>query len=687
MKKILFLICLFVSVTGYSQSSTKGALSTLDTAFKPTIKMVAVSVLDNNFVYWDGTKWSVIQASGSVITNPVFSNPQYNSTTSTNYWRFVDGQRFALFRRDTTYESSGPITNLDIFLGRNAGTLDAKGGGSNLGIMDSALARITSGFGNVAIGEQALSNATNSNYSTGIGYYAGRNNNASGLLAIGNKAALLNTTGMFNIAIGTSALKEGTTGGSNVAVGTSNYQYTRVGSYNTGMGSGVFAHSDSGSHNTGFGWHIHHYGQFGQYNTYVGSAVSETENGGNNNAFFGYYAMHYNNSLDSMIVFNSLDRGNLDGDTSKSPFVSYETTDMSTQRTKINGLLQYTNGMILPALQFNGTATDKFWRLATGERIFTLRDDTTGFATDGVDGLSIYLGRNSGNLTSAGSNLIGIGDSTMVSVTTGDDAVAIGSKALKNNTTGSWNVAVGINALRDNNIGITNTAVGYNSMRLNTTGNYNTIIGSQAGESFVSGVNNVAVGALALRNFDATTYVGSNNAGQNTAIGMYAMSTLTGGTNNAALGYRAMFASTLGLGNTAIGSFALRQTTTGNVNTVLGDSAMYNNTTGSNNIALGYAAGLNQTTANGYFFVGNGAKNTNAANDLLYHLLVGTLSLTADSKAGQNLLINGTLTVGTSTTPASAAAAGVAGTIAWDANFIYVATATNTWKRVAIATW
>lgn len=39
------------------------------------------------------------------------------------------------------------------------------------------------------------------------------------------------------------------------------------------------------------------------------------------------------------------------------------------------------------------------------------------------------------------------------------------------------------------------------------------------------------------------------------------------------------------------------------------------------------------------------------------------------------------------TTPASAAATGVAGTITADADFVYVATATDTWKRVAIATW
>lgn len=37
--------------------------------------------------------------------------------------------------------------------------------------------------------------------------------------------------------------------------------------------------------------------------------------------------------------------------------------------------------------------------------------------------------------------------------------------------------------------------------------------------------------------------------------------------------------------------------------------------------------------------------------------------------------------------PASASAAGTQGEWAWDSNFIYVCTALNTWKRVAIATW
>lgn len=38
-------------------------------------------------------------------------------------------------------------------------------------------------------------------------------------------------------------------------------------------------------------------------------------------------------------------------------------------------------------------------------------------------------------------------------------------------------------------------------------------------------------------------------------------------------------------------------------------------------------------------------------------------------------------------TPASAGAAGAAGQIAWDASYMYVCTATDTWKRTAIATW
>jgi hypothetical protein len=46
-----------------------------------------------------------------------------------------------------------------------------------------------------------------------------------------------------------------------------------------------------------------------------------------------------------------------------------------------------------------------------------------------------------------------------------------------------------------------------------------------------------------------------------------------------------------------------------------------------------------------------------------------------------------TLRLRTARTPASATAAGAAGDICWDASFVYVCVATNSWKRAAIAAW
>jgi hypothetical protein len=47
----------------------------------------------------------------------------------------------------------------------------------------------------------------------------------------------------------------------------------------------------------------------------------------------------------------------------------------------------------------------------------------------------------------------------------------------------------------------------------------------------------------------------------------------------------------------------------------------------------------------------------------------------------------GRFAIATSVTPASAGATGLTGTVAWDANYIYICVATNTWKRAAISTF
>jgi hypothetical protein len=56
------------------------------------------------------------------------------------------------------------------------------------------------------------------------------------------------------------------------------------------------------------------------------------------------------------------------------------------------------------------------------------------------------------------------------------------------------------------------------------------------------------------------------------------------------------------------------------------------------------------------------------------------------SNAQTTLDVNGTFRYNT-LTPASSSATGVAGQQAWDANYIYVCTATNVWKRAALSTF
>jgi hypothetical protein len=65
-------------------------------------------------------------------------------------------------------------------------------------------------------------------------------------------------------------------------------------------------------------------------------------------------------------------------------------------------------------------------------------------------------------------------------------------------------------------------------------------------------------------------------------------------------------------------------------------------------------------------------------------LLVGTSS----DSGGALLQVNGDrVRIATAKTPASASDIGTTGEICWDANYVYVCTATNTWKRSAISTW
>jgi hypothetical protein len=227
--------------------------------------------------------------------------------------------------------------------------------------------------------------------------------------------------------------------------------------------------------------------------------------------------------------------------------------------------------------------------------------------------------------TTSGSNNVGIGGQTLINNTTGSQNVGIGYQVLNGATlTGSNNTAVGYQAMMTatgaaannaamgasalSNVGnaIGNTAAGVNALN-NNTANYNTAAGVNAAQYVTTSTGVVAVGNSALQGVSGTPMAGGTDltavgewAAHNaqgavsdiTAVGSYALASITTGNKNTAVGAYALLNVTTGANNTAIGYQAGTNLTTGHDNTVVGDSAMLYPATSSNNVALGYQAML-----------------------------------------------------------------------------------------------
>ena len=100
----------------------------------------------------------------------------------------------------------------------------------------------------------------------------------------------------------------------------------------------------------------------------------------------------------------------------------------------------------------------------------------------------------------------------------------------------------------------------------------------------------------------------------------------------------------------------------------------------------------NNTLLRFFNAAGNGAGSIRTTtSDTLTISAAGANGIQFNNSAGSAAIFRvtnaGAVIIPTTSTPASAAATGTTGTIAWDTNYLYVCTATNTWKRAAIATW
>lgn len=106
--------------------------------------------------------------------------------------------------------------------------------------------------------------------------------------------------------------------------------------------------------------------------------------------------------------------------------------------------------------------------------------------------------------------------------------------------------------------------------------------------------------------------------------------------------------------------------------------------------AVGYQAGSGYMVLQGGSSKGiwlNVNNTTFGSGTAVAVLSTGEVGIATTSPSAFLDVNSNTIRLRTARTPASATAAGNAGDICWDANYIYVCTATNTWKRVAIATW
>lgn len=279
-----------------------------------------------------------------------------------------------------------------------------------------------------------------------------------------------------------------------------------------------------------------------------------------------------------------------------------------------------------------------------------------------------YVGDDAGNLTGTGVNNTALGWRALRSTVTALDSVAIGSEAMKDTQSGVGNVGIGRLALTANVTGGSNVGLGDSALRFSKADG-NTAVGFRAAETNVAGKWNVFMGAAAgvLR----------TGGDENTIIGYAANSiAATGGNGNTALGFQAL-RDHAGDDCTAIGHNSL-QTCTGIRNTAVGLSSGGSITSGLSNTFVGWSAGTNPlqlATAFDSMALGQQAYTTKSNQ-----VVIGASTVL-------ETVLRGAVILGGLQTPASATAPGVAGTVCADANYVYVCTATNTWKRVAVAAW
>jgi len=430
----------------------------------------------------------------------------------------------------------------------------------------------------------------------------------------------------------------------------------------------------------------------GTNNTVIGDAAGASlASGGNESVLVGYQAGDAITTGDNHVAVGA-------------GALSAITTNSNTVAVGYNALLRSTAADVVAvgseALDINtlGTANVAVGRSALGAATTAIATVTTTVAgTGGTDGAKtgIQLERDSGgtmvtyptvNLTVTGGAVSGT--VTVATGGSGSTSSTAGGIIFKANAAG---ITAGVPAdwrcqLATVSTATNNTAVGHQAGLSITTGSDNTCIGRQAGDAITTGEFNTALSAGALGvcttgsyNVALGTALGALTTGNdNMGIGLLSLSSLQTGVNNVSVGRRSLQSLTgsasgnIGIGNQA-GRYQGSGTTelTGATNSVfIGNTSRANGTSQSNQVVIAGLDGL-----------GDGSNTTVINNS-------STTSTRIAGTAASVLRVDGdTVRIVNDRTPATAGAAGNEGDFCWDANYLYICIAANTWRRVAHATW
>jgi len=341
-----------------------------------------------------------------------------------------------------------------------------------------------------------------------------------------------------------------------------------------------------------------------------------------------------------------------------------------------------------------------------------------GTITGGTSGLSLASGGTDQNITltpsGTGSTIIAgsnsaatFGGSTAVSIIRNTNATAgafntlffvnkdnFGSAIIATKQTNNGNNGDNLHFVTKQNPGAS-----WNTGMVLTT-NDNLLIGTTTDGGQKLQVNGNAYIGSATTSTNILTVQGNgpnttHQAGTSTAA-LWNRWLNSAGTRRGYYGYATGGDSTFTIMNEENGSFVLGTNATTALTLDASQNATFAGTGTSGfagNLNIKGALGAHQTAALNLAYEGSSvsqlvaygadASTLGRVNVILRKAGTGTDAVTGLSVRDFGIITQG----GVAQTPASASATGTAGTIQWDASYIYVCTATNTWKRVAIATW